>query len=110
VAAAVFWALQNNGKRGGAPEELYSTDHQTTADGLAGLTPYLVPARTVALLRAGPRGHLRAIGYLIAGFALDRFGAQGVYLIVAVGTHAELLATCPIYLRLHEAHTQRLVA
>ena len=36
VSAAVFWALQNNGKRG-APEELYSTDHRTTADGLAGL-------------------------------------------------------------------------
>jgi type IV secretion system protein VirB10 len=36
VSGAVFWALQNNGKRG-APEELYSTDHRTTADGLAGL-------------------------------------------------------------------------
>jgi type IV secretory pathway VirB10-like protein len=36
VSAAVFWALQNNAKRG-APEELYSTDHRTTADGLAGL-------------------------------------------------------------------------
>ena len=32
----MFWALQNNrGKT--APEELYSTDHRTTADGLAGL-------------------------------------------------------------------------
>jgi type IV secretory pathway VirB10-like protein len=36
VSAAVFWALQNNSKRG-APEELYSTDHRTTADGLTGL-------------------------------------------------------------------------
>lgn len=30
--------------------------------------------------------------------------------IVAIGTHAELLATCSIYQRLHEAHSQRLVA
>jgi type IV secretion system protein TrbI len=37
VSAAVLWALQNNGKRGGAPEEFYSTDHRTTADDLAGL-------------------------------------------------------------------------
>ena len=36
VSATVFWALQNDAKRG-APEELYSTDHRTTADGLAGL-------------------------------------------------------------------------
>ena len=36
VSAGVFWALQNNSKRG-TPEELYSTDHRTTADGLAGL-------------------------------------------------------------------------
>ena len=34
---AVFWALQNNRHRNAAPEELYSTDHRTTADGLAGL-------------------------------------------------------------------------
>jgi len=31
------WALQNNRHRNAAPEELYSTDHRTTADGLAGL-------------------------------------------------------------------------
>lgn len=37
VFGAVFWALQNNRGRGAAPEELYSTDHHTTADGLAGL-------------------------------------------------------------------------
>lgn len=37
VFGAVFWALQNNRGRGAAPEELYSTDHRTTADGLAGL-------------------------------------------------------------------------
>ena len=36
VSGAVFWALQNNRSRT-APEELYSTDHRTTADGLAGL-------------------------------------------------------------------------
>jgi len=36
VAGAVFWALQNNKNRGPA-EELYSTDHKVTADGLAGL-------------------------------------------------------------------------
>ncbi len=34
---AVFWALRNNRSQGAAPEELYSTDHRTTADGLAGL-------------------------------------------------------------------------
>ena len=42
VSAGVFWALQNNSKRG-TPEELYSTDHRTTADGLAGL-PATMPA------------------------------------------------------------------
>jgi ATP-binding cassette subfamily B protein/subfamily B ATP-binding cassette protein MsbA len=30
--------------------------------------------------------------------------------IAAVGTHAELLVSCPTYQRLHEAHNQRLVA
>jgi ATP-binding cassette subfamily B protein len=30
--------------------------------------------------------------------------------IVAVGTHAELLATCPTYQRLQEAHNQRMCA
>lgn len=30
--------------------------------------------------------------------------------VIAVGTHAELLATCPVYQRLHEAQFQRLVA
>src|SRR5882672_6442338 len=37
ISGAVFWALQNNRHRNAAPEELYSTDHRTTADGLAGL-------------------------------------------------------------------------
>ena len=37
VSAAVLWALQNNRTRGPASEELYSTDHQNVADGLAGL-------------------------------------------------------------------------
>ena len=37
VSGAVFWALQNNRHRNAAPEELYSTDHRVTADGLAGL-------------------------------------------------------------------------
>jgi hypothetical protein len=36
VSAAVLWALQNNRTRGPASEELYSTDHQNVADGLAG--------------------------------------------------------------------------
>jgi ATP-binding cassette subfamily B protein/subfamily B ATP-binding cassette protein MsbA len=30
--------------------------------------------------------------------------------VAAVGTHAELLRTCPVYQRLHEAQSQRLVA
>ncbi|MGQ0687023.1 TrbI/VirB10 family protein [Bradyrhizobium sp.] len=37
MSGAVFWALQNSRHRNAAPEELYSTDHRTTADGLAGL-------------------------------------------------------------------------
>jgi type IV secretion system protein VirB10 len=37
IAASVFWALQNNRGHSPAPEELYSTDHRTTADGFAGL-------------------------------------------------------------------------
>jgi len=36
VSGAVFWALLSNRSRTG-PEELYNTDHRTTADGLAGL-------------------------------------------------------------------------
>ena len=36
ISAAVLWALQNRRNRHTA-EELYSTDHKTTADGLAGL-------------------------------------------------------------------------
>ena len=55
VSAAVLWALQNNGKRG-APEELYSTDHRTTADGLAGLPrDYAGIPRQAPQL--GPRAH-----------------------------------------------------
>ncbi|ABD89071.1 TrbI/VirB10 family protein [Rhodopseudomonas palustris] len=37
VSGAVFWALQNNRHRADAPEELYSTEHRTKADGLSGL-------------------------------------------------------------------------
>jgi len=37
VSGAVIWALQNKNNHGAAPEELYSTDHRATADGLAGL-------------------------------------------------------------------------
>ena len=37
LSGAVFWALQNNRHRSSAPDELYSTDHHTTADGLSGL-------------------------------------------------------------------------
>jgi type IV secretory pathway VirB10-like protein len=37
VVGLVLWSLQNNRSRTAAPEELYSTDHRTTADGLAGL-------------------------------------------------------------------------
>jgi type IV secretion system protein TrbI len=37
VSGAVLWALQNNRTRGPVSEELYSTDHHTVADGLAGL-------------------------------------------------------------------------
>ena len=37
ISGALFWALQNNRHRNAAPEELYSTDRRTTADGLAGL-------------------------------------------------------------------------
>ena len=37
VSGAVLWALQNNQKRGPAPEELHTTDHHNVADGLGGL-------------------------------------------------------------------------
>lgn len=37
VCGAVLWALQNNQKGGLAPEELYTTDHHSVADGLGGL-------------------------------------------------------------------------
>lgn len=37
ICGAVLWALQSNRTRGPAADELYSTDHRTIADGLAGL-------------------------------------------------------------------------
>jgi type IV secretion system protein VirB10 len=37
VSGAMIWALQNKNNHGAAPEELYSTDHRATADGLASL-------------------------------------------------------------------------
>jgi type IV secretory pathway VirB10-like protein len=37
VFGAIFWALQNNRSHTPAPSELYTTDHQNVADGLAGL-------------------------------------------------------------------------
>ncbi|TAH68492.1 MAG: TrbI/VirB10 family protein [Rhodopseudomonas palustris] len=37
VSGAVFWALQNNRQRSENREELYSTEHRSTADGLSGL-------------------------------------------------------------------------
>lgn len=40
----------------------------------------------------------------------DRIAVLDEGRLAAVGTHAELLASSPIYQRLHEAHAQRLVA
>ena len=40
----------------------------------------------------------------------DRIVVMDGKCIVAAGTHAELLATCPAYQRLHEAHSQRLLS
>lgn len=37
ISGAVIWALQNKTNKKPAPEELYATDHRTTADGLANL-------------------------------------------------------------------------
>lgn len=48
VSGAVFWALQTNRSRT-TPEELYSTDHRTTADGLTGL-----PRDYAGIPRAAP--------------------------------------------------------
>ena len=49
VSGAVFWALQNNRTKT-APEELYSTDHRTTAEGLNGL-----PRDYAGIPRAAPQ-------------------------------------------------------
>src|SRR5467141_2281647 len=37
IFGATFWALQNNRSHTSAPSELYTTDHHSVADGLAGL-------------------------------------------------------------------------
>ena len=37
ISGSVFWGLRNNRGHAPAPEELFSTDHRATADGLAGL-------------------------------------------------------------------------
>jgi type IV secretory pathway VirB10-like protein len=37
IAGSVLWALQSNHTRAPAPDELYSTDHHTIADGLTNL-------------------------------------------------------------------------
>ena len=49
VSGAVFWALQNNRTKS-APDELYSTDHRTTAEGLTGL-----PRDYAGIPRAAPQ-------------------------------------------------------
>lgn len=50
VCGAVLWALQNNQRRGAAPEELYTTDHHNVADGLGGL-----PKDYAGIPREAPR-------------------------------------------------------
>ena len=46
----------------------------------------------------------------LRGGAVDAWAVRLPAALAAVGTHVELLATCPTYQRLHEAQFQRLSA